>query len=252
MNYDFDITFRIGKDNSTKDVQKINITDKTINMFGSLYGESQILDLGNHFNLYHLKGKKKWRLRGGSTPLSPHIPSGILLNLEKKPGTSVSGNFGEVLTILILKKLFLPKKLTICHLKSKKKCPDLMLDSSVFDTYYSSSKTLKYSLPSLPDILLGECKNTNFPEALTQLATIWYEMGDPSVYKNPLFGFGVISNLYYKTNPPKIRFSIISPVNRTALYKKLNDAEKGIGITPPGIKNMKINDFKGGLLYGIK
>ncbi|MED4229508.1 hypothetical protein [Neobacillus cucumis] len=250
MKHEFEITFRIGKDNSTKDVQKLNITDKIITMFGSLYGESQILDLGNHFNLYHLYGKNKWPIRMGGSPVLPtHFPKHISINLEKKPGTSVSGNFGEVLTIFILKKLFLPKILTICHLTSKKKCPDLMLDSSVVDTYYSSSKTLKYFLPPLPHILLGECKNTKFPEALNQLASVWYEMGPPP--SNPLFGYGIISNLNYKTFPPKITFSIISPANNTTLYNKLDDVANGRIKSTPSIKSMKLDDFKGGLLYGI-
>ncbi|MGE8205835.1 hypothetical protein ACQKP0_14865 [Heyndrickxia sp. NPDC080065] len=249
MEYQFEVTFRIGKDNSTKDVKEINITDKIINMFGSLYGESQIIDLGNHFNLYHQYGKHKWHLsKGGKTAVPKSFPKHISINLEKKPGTSVSGNFGEVLTIFILKKLFLPKKLTICHLTSNRTCPDLILDSSVIDTYWSS-KAPKYSLPPLPHILLGECKNTKFPEALNQLASIWYEMGPPP--SNPLFGFGIISNLKYRTVPPKITFSIISPANDTALYNKLDDVANGRVKTTPTIKSMKLDDFKGGLLYGI-
>ncbi|PEE56866.1 hypothetical protein CN277_11045 [Bacillus cereus] len=83
----------------------------------------------------------------------------------KKPASSVSENFGEVLTILSLESKVAPKPLYVSHLTSIKsgrraiQCPDLIVEPTPLLSDYSIFQVSNPALPPLPDFIPGECKN---------------------------------------------------------------------------------------------
>ncbi|WP_349408729.1 hypothetical protein [Pseudalkalibacillus sp. SCS-8] len=218
---------------------EINTNDLQINRYGSLWGESEVLYLGSHFNLYSSGGFGAFKKTGGST--TKFIPSKMKVLSHKKPATSVSGNFGEVLTILALETKVAPNPLLVSHLTAVKsgtiKCPDLIVESTPLLSDYSLFTAKCHTAPALPEFIPGECKNNAFVKAIRQLSKYWYEVGS----RSPVFGFGLISRIEYK-NPPNIKFNLLVPLNKVNLAHLLVKEEN--------IDNLTQADFRG-CLFGF-
>jgi hypothetical protein len=212
----------------------LSTDDLEVDMLGSIWGERQILHLGAHLDLYtNYMGRGTWGIGNRIGTLPPNIlaPS-MEPAMSKLPGSSVSGNFGEVLTILALQSRIKGRDLRICHLCPVRggpniKCPDLLLESAPladdydifrgrFDPRMCSRCGRRHvnpvPLPNLPLFMPGECKNSNSVGALRQLASYWKEVGDSS----PVYGFGLISTVRYQ-RPPALKLRLLVPVHRAGL-----------------------------------
>lgn len=206
----------------------LQTTDLQINWYGSLWGERQVLDLGYHFTVYKEYKKSAWILADQMGYVSPDsLSSATQLAISKLPGGSVSGNFGEVLTILVLESR-LTRPLRVSHLcpipKHKNlKCPDLLVETTPLQEDYTMFRNKvapplfpELMPPPLPDILPGECKNSDFLGALRQIAAYWHGVQ----VNSPLFGFGLIAQINYN-DPPLLRFTILAPKSTDNLQKLL-------------------------------
>ncbi|MBV9786749.1 MAG: hypothetical protein JOZ51_01135 [Chloroflexi bacterium] len=229
----------------------LSTTDVEISKYGSLWGERQVLDLGPHYNLYSQYGAQTWDLQSQATLTAlAALPEELEPTPYKLPGGSVSGNFGEVLTILALETRILPRPLTVCHLCPKPgfkrlKCPDLMLETAplqpeyaVFQQSFQSSFWPEDQLPQLPDFIPGECKNADFNGALQQLATYWRLVKEQSL----VFGFGLISQIDYKKS--RLELHILVPRDRAALASVIMQSD----FDPKTLKPAHI----AGSMYGFK
>jgi hypothetical protein len=237
---------------------QLSTDDIEVDMLGSVWGERQVLHLGAHLDLYtNYRGRGTWPLSNpmGSPPSNSLAPS-MEPAMSKLPGSSVSGNFGEVLTILALQSRINGRPLRICHLCPKRnspniKCPDLLLESTPLVDDYNifrgnfdprmcgrcgSRHANPVPLPDLPLFMPGECKNSDTKGALRQLASYWKDVGDGS----PVYGFGLISTIRYQ-RPPWLKLRLVVPVHRSRLTAVL--ASKANGSLEPA-------DFRG-CLYGF-
>lgn len=252
MNHNIKVDVIIGKKQKIGSWNPaISTTDVEISKYGSIWGERQVLDLGSHYNLYSQYGTQAWKLQSQASPTAvAGLPPQLQVTPNKLPGGSVSGNFGEVLTILALETRVLPRPLTICHLCpepgfTKLKCPDLLLETAplqqdylTFQQYYQNSLfSFVQQPPNLPDFVPGECKNSDFNGALQQLAAYWRLVGPSSA----VFGFGVISQINYKKG--QLELHILVPCDCTALASLLMQPTYDV-------KTLKLNDVTG-RLYGF-
>lgn len=184
------------------------------------------MQLGDHFDVYSQYGINQWPLVGRVGAVSTGVvPPSMKPANSKLPGASISGNFGEVLTVMALEAKVAPRNLQICHLcpvqgHTKIKCPDLLLETSPFKRNYKifKNKTTP-SPPDMPQLIPGECKNNDFLKALRQLARYWVEVGPSS----PVFGFGLISSINYRT-PCNLKFNLLVPMNKAGLYTLLTSS----------------------------
>lgn len=232
----------------------LSTSDVDINKYGSVWGERQVLRLGTHFNIYKNYPQPAWSLSSSiSSASSSVIPTSLRQATDKLPAGSVSGNFGEVLTIMALEWKIAPRALRICHLCPSSncpniKCPDLLVESyplkqdyKIFKNPPSTSLPRPPNLPipprNLPTYIPGECKNSDFLGGLRQLAKYWMEIGS----KSPIFGFGFISRIDYRSCSLKINLMV--PLNSNGL---------GTMLAQPGLDENDLiqSDFKG-LLYGF-
>lgn len=242
-NHSINVEVRVGRENtSLVDNWTELINDLQIDRYGSVWGESEVLFLGSHFNLY---SSGIFNKLGGSvhTSTTHVIPLSMMVNHVKKPASSVSGNFGEVLTILSLESKIAPRPLIVSHLTSvvagrgSIKCPDLIVESAPLLPSYFMFRKANPTAPPLPNLIPGECKNNAYLKALKQLAQYWKEIGCGS----QLFGFGLISSINYNSSP-LIKFNILVPKNRAKLALLLYSKKS--------IDKLVQNDFKG-CLYGF-
>lgn len=209
--HDVEVIVRIGK----KEVARWNeaITDQEISMYGSIWGECQVLSLGDHYNVYTETEQANWFFPPRLTQPTFFSHTGVSIAPSKKHGGSVSGNFGEVFTIIALEAMNNNNPIRICHLSSQNKCPDLFLESAPLLKYYQLSNV---TLPLLPDLIPGECKNTGFIKAVRQLVSFWNDIGR----SNDVFGFGIISNIEYKQRKA-LTITILAPIDKLALELKV-------------------------------
>jgi hypothetical protein len=244
ITHSIDVEIRVGRENAQPKntwTTPLLTNDLEIDRYGSVWGESEFLYLGSHFNLY---SSGTFTTLGGRVPApaSHIVPTSIMSTPTKKPASSVSGNFGEVLTILSLESKVAPKSLYVSHLTSIKagrraiQCPDLIVESTPLLSDYSIFQASNPALPALPDFIPGECKNGAYLKALRQLSRYWEEIGS----RSPLFGFGLISSINYQF-PPSIKFNILVPENTANLAFLLYTNS---------IKKLVQDDFKG-CLYGF-
>lgn len=242
-NHSLKVEVRVGRENTSfVDNWTEIINDLQIDRYGSVWGESEVLFLGSHFNLY---SSGIFNKLGGSVHTSTKhvIPSSIMVNHVKKPASSVSGNFGEVLTILSLESRIAPRPLIVSHLTSvvagrgSIKCPDLIVESTPILPGYFEFRKGNPEAPLLPNLIPGECKNNAFLKALKQLVQYWKEIG----CRSQLFGFGLISSINYNS-PPLIKLNILVPKSRTELALLLYSQK--------AIDELVQNDFEG-CLYGF-
>ncbi|EEK75682.1 hypothetical protein P5808_05340 [Bacillus cereus] len=231
MNHRIQIHIRIG---SKIDLENFYYytDDWELDALGSQWGERMVLNLGQHFNVYRNQIASEWALSNTLTTASSHLTAPILvnpftINIEKDYGSSISGNFGEVLTIQALKLLSPSVRYNICHLKSgtDTKTPDLFLNSdafiSIYGDYRKKCKPKDRPPAELPNYMPGECKNTQYIEAIRQIASYWRIVGENS----DDFGFGLVSNLAFRNiSEPKITFTLLirREENRKDLNKMLN------------------------------
>jgi len=222
-------------------MQQFTTSDIDIDTYGSIWGEKQILQLGMHFNIYNQYNT--WYLNNQLSliPNSSILPSSVIMANSKLPGASVSGNFGEVLTIMALEKKVSPNYLRICHLCPRPgvqiKCPDLLLETApFFQEYNDYIRNSRQALPPLPPLIPGECKNSDFLGALRQLSVYWNQIGPRSA----LFGYGLISTINYRQNAT-LKFHILVPLDKPKLESTL--------VSKP-VNELIQKDFRGGL-YGF-
>ncbi|KPL57647.1 hypothetical protein [Rossellomorea vietnamensis] len=242
--FTIDVEIRIGKENASVFntwIPPVHTNDIELDRYGSLWGENEVLFLGAHYDIYSSSSFTSLGNRIGATTHS--VPTSYTISNAKSPGGSVSGNFGEVLTILALESKITPRPLRVCHLSSVLsgagaiKCPDLILESSPLSSDYLAFRTTNPTAPTfLPDIIPGECKNNAYLKALRQLAQYWIEISSAS----PIFGFGLISSINYRTNQV-IKFNLLVPEDKPALISLL-------GSKP--VDELKQRDFRG-ILYGF-
>ncbi|WHX40371.1 hypothetical protein QNH36_22465 [Mesobacillus sp. AQ2] len=221
---------------------KIESSTFELNMYGSLWGESLVLQLGNHLSVYRQKGSLWWALNQTISPINPSYEP----QTGKTAGSSVTGNFGEVFTILALESLKPTSQfLGVCHITSTsgKRSPDLFVEtSSIIDSYNDKFKLKKRSSPlrpDLPPLIPGECKNSDFLNALRQLAVYWYNSPGSRDY-----GYGLISTIDYK-QPDEIfiNLNLIIPKDDSLLRSMLVSEEVA--------KKIKQEDLEG-IMYGFK
>jgi hypothetical protein len=207
----------------------VDTTDTEINAYGSIWGERQVLNLGSHFNIYSQYKASQWGIANqlGLFPLQS-IPTMMNVASSKLPGGSVSGNFGEVLTVLALQAKVPPRKqraLRVGHLCPKPghaniKCPDLLIETEPIRKDYDLYRTAYApDLPELPELIPGECKNDDHLGAMRQIVSFW---GDLDPFSSG-FGFGLISSISY-ANPPSIRFNLLVCEDDYQLYCKMTSA----------------------------
>lgn len=221
----------------------LSTNDIEIDRYGSIWGESEVLNLGAHFDIYSSNSfGTMGNTIGTTTTYAP--PPNITISTLKSPGSSISGNFGEVLTILALENKVAPNPLRVCHLTSTIrgigaiKCPDLLLESTPFVDDYLTFRSRNLGAPlSLPEIIPGECKNNDYLKALRQLAQYWAEI----TVASPAYGFGLISSIDYRSNPPSIKFNLLIP-------EDINRLENLLTTTP--VEELRQRDFRG-CLYGF-
>lgn len=249
--YDYDVVikFFVGRPNRQNGNKNLcfscsmSINDMDITSYGSIWGENQVLHLGSHFEVYSRKNRyqKRWNLYN---TISKNIPiySGIEVQTQKKPASSVSGNFGEVLSIMALEHMVAPRQLQVCHLTSKikgrnaSKCPDLLVESRPFKKPYKKFKKKNPNAPELPAFLPGECKNNYSIRALRQLTSYWLEIGPQA----DTYGFGFISCINYADPSNSIEIYLLIPKNKAKLQKLLSNNA-----------NITHEDFKG-CFYGFE
>jgi hypothetical protein len=216
--------------------------DLEINMYGSLWGESLVLQLGNHLSVYRQSGSLWWALNQTISPINPSYEP----QTGKVAGSSVTGNFGEVFTILALESLLpFPRFLGICHITSSygKRSPDIFLETApILDFYNQKFKNKKKTMPLRPDLkplIPGECKNSDFLSALRQLAVYWYFSP-----RSPDYGYGLISTVDYKQpNEIVVNLNLIIPKDITKLQSILTSEKVA--------KEIKQKDLED-VLYGFK
>lgn len=207
----------------------VSLTDNAIDTYGSIWGERQVLNLGAHFNLYSIANRASWQLQHqlGEKGLAA-LPSSVKPAPEKMPGGSVSGNFGEVLTVMVLQQK-VPKRrdrsLRVGHLCptqgfSFQKCPDLLVENGpIKDDYMKIQKQLP-SLPNLPPFLPTECKNSDKLGALRQIVEYWRYSSLGSMG----YGYGLLSSIKYKNSfiaSPSITFNLLVPKQKYGLREIL-------------------------------
>ncbi|MEO4052950.1 hypothetical protein [Solibacillus sp. CAU 1738] len=220
----------------------INTNDFELNMYGSLWGESLVLDLGNHLSVYRQKSSLWWALNQTVSPINPSYAP----QTGKTAGSSVTGNFGEVLTILALESLVpYPEFLGICHITSKygKRSPDIFVETTpLIDVHNKKFKNKKKTSPSRsnwPSSIPGECKNSDFLEALRQLAVYWFYS-----QSSDDFGYGLISTINYEeSNEIMVNLNLIIPKDIPKL--------RGILISEKDAKGLKQKDLKD-VMYGFE
>jgi len=267
--HQFAVTTLMGKRVMQRWSPDLFIDDIQVDKAGSLWGERQILQLGAHLDIYthYRRGSPRgiWRLGNGLTSTSTNtlrVTSMLAPTMQaargKLPGSSVSGNFGEVVTILALESRKKQRRaLQICHLcpspgNTTMKCPDLLLESDPLNGDYAiymqsgsqggmcikcgRASRRPVTAPTLPLFMPGECKNTNFIGALRQLATYWQQVKSGS----PVFGFGLISTIQYQA-PPELKLHLIVPEN----VARLNTLLAG-----GAVNNLIQTSFRG-ILYGF-
>jgi hypothetical protein len=239
-------------------VPQLSTDDIEVDMLGSMWGETQILQLGAHLDIYtNYRGRGTWSLANRvGIPPPRTLANSIVPAMSKRPGSSVSGNFGEVLTILALQSKVKGRDLRICHLCPAQggpniKCPDLLLESTPLKEDYDIFKAgldpdicnrcagkhaIPVPLPDLPLFMPGECKNSDFPGALRQLASYWKGVGASS----PVYGFGLISSIKYQ-RPPRLKLNLLVPVYGARLTSLLAGKPNA---------NLTGDDFQG-ILYGF-
>lgn len=207
----------------------VETTDTEIDKYGAIWGEREVLQLGAHFNVYRRYPRGR-RLRNRIL-----VGSGIPASFEplpnKLPGSSVSGNFGEVITILALEAQLLGRSLLVSHLcpargHKELRCPDLIFEAAPLTQVYNSFRasfqqtqlwdTENITFPDLPLYLPGECKNQNVRGAVGQMAQYWKEAGS----QNPAFGFGLISSINYR-DQPVLKMFLLIPRDKAQLYAVL-------------------------------
>lgn len=269
----FKVTVFVGQEKVRRWSPDLQVDDIQVDKAGSLWGEKQILHLGAHLDVYthYRRGTTRGRWRSGGTVsastagtlrTTSTLPPSYDPALGKLPGSSVSGNFGEVITILALEaKKRRRRALQICHLCPRQgltnlKCPDLLLESAPLQPDYELFKLKRLHglcsicglascaspvspvlLPPLPLFMPGECKNTNFLGALRQLVTYWQEAKQGS----PVYGYGLISTIRYQ-RPPELKLHLMVPENAAALDTLLS------GIT--SVDDLHQANFRG-ILYGF-
>lgn len=219
----------------------INTNDFELNMYGSLWGESLVLDLGNHLSIYRQRKSLWWSLNQTISPINPTYES----QTGKIAGSSVTGNFGEVFTILALEAILpYPTFLGICHITSKsgKRSPDIFVETTplinVYDRKFRTKKRNIPTRPVLPSTIPGECKNSNFLEALRQLAVYWYYSPHSLDY-----GYGLISTIDYKeSNEIMVNLNLIIPKDIPLLRSNL--------ISEKYAKGLKQEDLED-IMYGF-
>lgn len=224
------------------------VTDVEIDTYGSIWGERQVLNLGSHFNLYSNYDPNQWQIGNQMGLFGLNVlPSTAQIASLKLPGGSISGNFGEVLTVLALQAKVPPRRnrsLRVGHLcptpgNTSVKCPDLLVETAPLEQEYNEySSRFENTLPRLPQFLPGECKNSDTLGALRQIITYWQSSGA----NNACFGFGLISSIHYRS-PSSITFNLLVPRN----VENLNNLLSQPGFDVQTIKQAHMQ----GILYGI-
>ncbi|MCK9857603.1 hypothetical protein [Paenibacillus sp. ATY16] len=197
----------------------IHTNDFEVNVYGSIWGENLVLNLGNHMSVYRQpRSSLWWQLNQTMSPINPHFqPQSV-----KVSASSITGNFGEVLTILALEsRINLPRFMNICHLTSRYggKSPDLFLESNPLLNTYQRKFQIKNTLvrPNLPDFMPGECKNNDFLKALKQIAVYWFNN-----QTSPDYGFGLVSSINFRqSNEIYLSFNLLIPRDIPKLRSQL-------------------------------
>lgn len=204
-----------------------------------MWGERHVLHLGAHFDIYSMTAPASWGLTSSiGTPPPGSLPVNMQIADHKLPGSSISGNFGEVLTVFCLESLS-RRPLQIGHLRANvanKSAPDLMIETTPLAHHFQ-----KLGIPyPIPSIIPAECKNSEFTSALRQICKYWVQATTGS----STFGFGLISNISYRyrsVKTPQVTFYLLAPVSTSALATLLASH-------PPD--DLRRDDFKG-CLYGF-
>ncbi|PFE93428.1 hypothetical protein [Bacillus thuringiensis] len=209
---------------------RIDTNDSELNIYGSLWGESLVLQLGNHLSIYRQPESLWWALNQTISPIHPAYKPQHL----KVAGTSIAGNFGEVFTILALEsQISYPNFLNVCHITSvsNSSSPDLFLETEPFVQVYNQKFNKRKIRPELVPFIAGECKNSDFSKAFRQLAAYW-----SSYPSSGDFGYGLISTIDYKQpNELIVNFNLIIPRDESKVKSILASKDK---------KQLRLNSIK--------
>lgn len=215
----FNCEFYLANNKKPIKTEVCSFSDWEIKQFGSLYGETLLLSLDQHYHLY----KNKTNTIIHNTYVGQPVGNFNVLDFKKK-APLVSGSIGEALSILGLAACCqIPMyRIPFHRFHSSSKCPDYRIQvvAELFKTLWNLSDQDINTFPSDIPMEVKSHLNTDskFPiGALEQVISYW--KGCMNHYPQGV-GYAIICRVNFKSN--MIRYFLFIPkagVNRSSLIK---------------------------------
>lgn len=194
----FECNFYLASDKSTStNTLQCNMSNWQIGLFGSLYCEGLVLQIGRHFDIYKKSGTNGtiWNIKN-----TYHVSTGSYqVNTNKIKTPAVSGNIGEAIAMPALTGcLNLPiNMIPFQRMKARSKCPDYRMETNTNLLqrlwYIPNHIFLKFPVDIPLEVKTTTSQDVGYPKAaLKQLQAYWK---DCEQQFSDRVGYGMIARL---------------------------------------------------------